>query len=333
MENTSSIISESFEKMVLKKFDKDYLQLLDESKDFTELNSDIEEFGLYLMSVSEEKGGMGLAKSDALNLIEMTGKYALPNVIYKKIVEEWIRIEFDIEYAFNLQNNFNQSLDTIVVVQSNESGKVAWINRENDEIELIISQINENNVKVYEDIAKRTILEIEKNSLAQVKSYPITELQAQYIVSLQVLSHSKFIVGLLKEVLKLTIEHAETRTQFGKQIISFQMIKNNIALMVEAIQQAEIITNKVIESFDQGKFNELSFMASKLKVIEAISLVVNYSHQIHAAMGYTEEHILHYYTRKLMALREDDGSEYEWATSLAKIVLEDEKNLWTVLTR
>ena len=44
------------------------------------------------------------------------------------------------------------------------------------------------------------------------------------------------------------------------------------------------------------------------------------AHQVHGAIGFTIEHILHRYSLRALAWRDDFGSESYWAVELGKMV-------------
>ena len=52
--------------------------------------------------------------------------------------------------------------------------------------------------------------------------------------------------------------------------------------------------------------------ASKARVGEAVGIVAEQVHQIHGAMGFTHEHRLHHFTRRLWAWRDEWGNETHW---------------------
>ena len=52
--------------------------------------------------------------------------------------------------------------------------------------------------------------------------------------------------------------------------------------------------------------------ASKARVGEAVGIVAEQVHQVHGAMGFTHEHRLHHFTRRLWAWRDEWGNETYW---------------------
>ena len=56
------------------------------------------------------------------------------------------------------------------------------------------------------------------------------------------------------------------------------------------------------------------------KAAEAAEKGAAIAHQVHGAIGFTIEHILHRYSLRALAWRDDFGSESYWAVELGKLV-------------
>jgi acyl-CoA dehydrogenase len=81
---------------------------------------------------------------------------------------------------------------------------------------------------------------------------------------------------------------------------------------------------------DGGRF---SIAAAKSQASDFAQRIAAISHQSMGAMGFTHEHILHHYTRRLWVWRRDFGSETYWGekigTAFAKA---GPQALWPALT-
>jgi acyl-CoA dehydrogenase len=71
-------------------------------------------------------------------------------------------------------------------------------------------------------------------------------------------------------------------------------------------------------SFDVGVFLEVA--SAKIRVGEAAGEGAAIAHQVLGAIGFTREHVLHRYTRRLWAWRDDFGNESQWAVKLGNLV-------------
>ena len=59
---------------------------------------------------------------------------------------------------------------------------------------------------------------------------------------------------------------------------------------------------------------------AKAWVGEAGRRVCALGHQVHGAIGFTQEHVLHRFTLRMLAWRDDFGNESHWAAELGRRV-------------
>ncbi len=77
----------------------------------------------------------------------------------------------------------------------------------------------------------------------------------------------------------------------------------------------------------------LEVASAKIRVGEAAGEGAAIGHQVHGAIGFTIEHILHRYSRRLWSWRDDFGSESEWAVRLGNMIAaKGGDELWPTLT-
>jgi acyl-CoA dehydrogenase len=72
------------------------------------------------------------------------------------------------------------------------------------------------------------------------------------------------------------------------------------------------------ETFDDAIL--LEGASAKIRSAEAATEGAAIAHQVHGAIGFTKEHILHRFTLRLLAWRDDFGNESYWAAELGKRV-------------
>jgi acyl-CoA dehydrogenase len=61
-------------------------------------------------------------------------------------------------------------------------------------------------------------------------------------------------------------------------------------------------------------------LATRIEADRMASVVARLSHQLHGAIGFTQEHPLHFSTTRLTAWRQDDLSETACALELSRLV-------------
>ena len=132
------------------------------------------------------------------------------------------------------------------------------------------------------------------------------------------------IAGALESMLEISVRYSNERVAFEKKISKFQAVQHNLArlagetaaAMTAASSAADTIANA--QAFDDAVFLEAT--AAKIRCAEAAEKGAAIAHQVHGAIGYTLEHILHRYTMRALAWRDDFGPESYWAVELGKRV-------------
>lgn len=153
--------------------------------------------------------------------------------------------------------------------------------------------------------------------------------------ALLALTRVALMAGALRQVLDLSLSYAGERQQFGRPISGFQAIQHYLALMAAEVAAAGRAARAAAMAADADLTEErflLEVAAAKSRVGEAVGFVVETAHQIHGAMGYTHEHRLHHFTRRLWCWREEYGNERYWQTLLGeRIAARGADNLWSFL--
>ena len=84
------------------------------------------------------------------------------------------------------------------------------------------------------------------------------------------------------------------------------------------------------DTFDDAIFLEAT--AAKIRSAEAAQEGAAIAHQVHGAIGFTSEHILHRYTLRMLAWRDDFGNESHWAAALGnRIAARGADDFWPLV--
>jgi acyl-CoA dehydrogenase len=134
------------------------------------------------------------------------------------------------------------------------------------------------------------------------------------------------IAGALESMLDISVRYSNERVAFEKKISKFQAVQHNLArlagesaaALAAATSAADTIATAT--SFDDAVFLEAA--SAKIRCSEAAEKGGAIAHQVHGAIGFTIEHILHRYSLRALAWRDDFGSESYWAVELGKMVAE-----------
>ena len=126
--------------------------------------------------------------------------------------------------------------------------------------------------------------------------------------------------GALQAVLDFTVRYANERVAFERPIAKFQAVQHNLARLAGEVSAAMTVAYSAADAIARAdKFDDAVFLeaaAAKIRSAEAAQEGAAIAHQVHGAIGFTNEHILHRYTLRMLAWRDDFGNESYWAVEL-----------------
>ncbi len=117
------------------------------------------------------------------------------------------------------------------------------------------------------------------------------------------LATSAQLVGLADQLLATTVEYVKEREQFGVPIGSFQAIKHHLADVLLAVEFARPVVYRAAATVAHGgehRSRDVSMAACY--AADAATLAARTSLQCHGAIGYTVEHDLHLWMKRVWAL-------------------------------
>lgn len=149
------------------------------------------------------------------------------------------------------------------------------------------------------------------------------------ILSRMALLRAALMVGAMERALQLSLAYTSDRTQFGRSLASFQVIQQTLAVMATQVAAAR---SAVMVASVQSDSERAVFMAAvaKARAGDTAGIVAASAHQVHGAMGFTQEYGLGISTKRLWSWRSEDGSESHWQEWLGTRAREVE-DMWTVI--
>lgn len=140
------------------------------------------------------------------------------------------------------------------------------------------------------------------------------------------------MAGALDAALAASIAYANERVQFGKAISKFQTVQQNLAIFAVEAAAVNSAGQAAARAADAGEAS-LEFAAAKLRANGAAGEGAALAHQIHGAIGFTQEYPLHRLTRRLISWRSEFGGDRFWAERLGRsIAALGPEGLWLELT-
>ena len=284
--------------------------------------------GLTLASVPEALGGPGLPLADAFALVRLIGAHAAPVPLAEHLLTARVLAEQSIALPEGVLTLVCASAaDTLVIEQGTATGEVAGVpwGRVAEHV-LVVLPSGQAALLSWGDVEVTPGRNIagEPWDILRCTRAPVQLIDtgAWLPANLQLnlaLMRAVMLSGAMSAVLSTSIDYVQMRKQFGKPISGFQAIQHSLALMAGECAAAQRMADAALEAHGTAGFaNEVA--AAKARAGEAAGIVAAIAHQVHGAMGFTHEHHLHHFTRRLMAWRDDYGNEVHWQRELGRAV-------------
>jgi acyl-CoA dehydrogenase len=306
----------------------------------------LEETGLTLVGSPEEAGGSGGDLPAAADIAVAAGAAAAPVPLAETLVAGMVlaRAGLDIP-AGPLTLSVSAAPDregwlrrvpygrlaTVVAVGSGADGD--WLG--------VIAQPA--GVRAGRNLAGEPRDEVEPG--AEVR--PVPPGTADFARRLLRLFRALLLAGAAQRALDLTVTYVNEREQFGRALARFPTVQQEIARMAGEVALISAATQAAVAA-EAGSAAEPSavpgavlsavlaaVLAAKAQASEGAGTVAAIAHQLHGAIGTTEEHRLRLTTTRLWSWRDEDSSAAECFAELGRDALGAARGgggLWPWLT-
>jgi acyl-CoA dehydrogenase len=133
------------------------------------------------------------------------------------------------------------------------------------------------------------------------------------------LTRAAMMSGALSAMARLTIAYASERRQFGRPIAAFQSVQHHLVAIAQDASLVAIAVDVAARAAQHGRAG-FEIAAAKLLASHAALTATRAAHQVHGAMGMTQEYRLHHFSRRLWAWRSEYGNEQYWARRLGRTI-------------
>jgi alkylation response protein AidB-like acyl-CoA dehydrogenase len=291
------------------------------------------ENGLTLAWVSEENGGFGADVSEVLGAIWIAAQAASPVPFAETLIANWLldraglapaegRASFAIQsHLASAEIPFGGAVDQIVSFDARTGEVALFDNREPHAIEALSP-----------DGVTRFVFSGKKAE----RSGP-TNLSQQSVEALVLTVRAVQMAATMEAALGLSIDYVSAREQFGRTLSKFQAIQHQLAVAASESAAATMAATQAASSLavhaDDPAPAWHEAVIAKVQIGHSVEAVTVPFHQVHGAMGYTQEYDLHHYTRRLWAWRDEGGNEHHWSRTLgAQVAGMTTDQLWKGVT-
>ena len=119
------------------------------------------------------------------------------------------------------------------------------------------------------------------------------------------------LLGAMETCLTLSTRYAGERRQFGRPIAQFQAVQHLCARIAVGVATVRVAVTHAARALDRG-CGVLEVAIAKSKASEIAEEIAAAAHQIHGAIGFTNEYPLGVFTRRLLSWRDEFGDETFW---------------------
>lgn len=292
----------------------------------------IEEMGLPLALVDETGGGIGIALEDGLALIRLCGRHAAPLPIAETMIANRVLAGAGLPLAEGPAGIVPCSADIRLTGDgkarrlSGHAERIAW----GRDAKTLIVEAGDGRVmrlaSGWTVVGRETNLAAMPRDMLRFDALVLPESIAAHagpdLKLLGAATRALLIAGALERVLDLTVAHVSDRVQFGRPLAKFQAIQQELAKLAGQVAAARAAADIAADAI-AGPTAEamLPIAAARVRGGEAVGIAVGIAHQLHGAIGFTEEHRLHLFTTALWAWRDEFGAQPEWAGVLGDAAL------------
>jgi acyl-CoA dehydrogenase len=141
--------------------------------------------------------------------------------------------------------------------------------------------------------------------------------------------------GAAQGALSASVRYATERVQFGRPIAKQQAVQHALAETAAEVEAMRASADAAVAvCADEGFLTDAALVAvatAKAQAGASADVVARLAHQVHGAIGTTQEHPLHRVTLRLWSWRDDFGTERFWQERLGRLALAGDP--WEEVTR
>jgi acyl-CoA dehydrogenase len=108
------------------------------------------------------------------------------------------------------------------------------------------------------------------------------------------------------------------------------LVQRLLALLAEESAAGAAIVDVAVRRLEAG--DDAACWAAKCRLSEGVNVSASSAHQVHGAIGFTDEHELRHFTRRLWAWRDEYGTESYAADQLGRRAQASGVSVWAFLT-
>ncbi len=305
------------------------------------------DIGLPYALVREERGGAGLSVEQGFLLLKVAGRYAVPLPLAETMLAAWLLDSVGLplpngplSLGAALADAPRLSRETGEWRLTGTLSRVPW-GRDAAAVVLVASTGDGACLVAVDPAVARcdagTNMAGEPRDTLHFQAAAVLGcapaiLSADQVRATAAVARAAQIAGACEHALALSRDYANLRVQFGRPIAKFQAIQHSLAMLASQLAAASAAADGGIEAVSRD-FNLAAIASAKVRAGESAGSVAAIAHQVFGAIGFTQEHELHFTTKRLWSWREEFGDESHWAERLGRhLFAMGGSRLWAEMT-
>jgi acyl-CoA dehydrogenase len=295
--------------------------------------------GLTLAWVPENLGGAGASMAEGFAILSVAGRYAVSVPLAETLIAGWLLAQAGIEapagamtvvparprdrIILNADATLNGRASGIPFARDCEDIAVLAIGDKGATIALV--RAADCRVSDGQNLAGESSGAISFERTKVIRSAPAPAgFDASALMQMGATVRSLQAAGALEAILSLSAAYANERVAFERKIGKFQAVQQNLARLAGETAAALAAAGSAADTIAHADvFDDtvlLEAASAKIRSGEAAAEGSAIAHQVFGAIGFTNEHVLHRFTQRLLSWRDDFGSESHWAAALGTMV-------------
>jgi acyl-CoA dehydrogenase len=293
---------------------------------------EVERADLATLGVAPGKGGAGGTLGDACAVLRVASRFAPPIPLCETQLAAWLAAEAGLAIppgplavaptSFHKLPRIGSAgrfeRDSLHgVPYAGMAGRLVLLAEAGGSTHVAVIAIDEARLRPAASLSGEPWATVDLEGVQPLATAPV-DLTADDFLARGALSRSQQIAGALSKVLELTIDYARERVQFGRPIARFQAIQHHLADIAAEAVAAAVAAEAAADLADAGWPLEAAMIAKSRTGLAVRAAAV--AHQVHGAIGVTEEHPLHLFTRRIWDWRDDFGTDVEWSGRFGRLI-------------
>jgi acyl-CoA dehydrogenase len=295
--------------------------------------------GLTLTWVPEAQGGAGAGIDDGFGVLRAAGRAALSVPLAETMLAGWLLTQGGISSPPGMMGvapshpHDRITLDTAGLLNgtarkvafASEAAYLAVIVDAADGAMIALVDVKSCQVLPGENLAGEASDTVKFVKVKPLATAPAPAgLSADSLLLMGAAVRAQQMAGALETMLAISVRYSTERIAFEKQISKFQAVQHNLARLGGETAAAVAAACSAAEAVTAGSLSDdagiLEIAAAKIRCSEAAERGTGIAHQVHGAIGFTDEHMLHRLTLRALSWRDDFGNESYWGVRLGEFV-------------